>query len=90
MKDQESVYDYGDCHVCGERMREKQINQDFWIKGDLIVIENVPVGICPQCGEKIVNASVGKQIAALLANLNQLPQERTINVPVISFAQKVA
>jgi YgiT-type zinc finger domain-containing protein len=90
MNNQKSGYDYGVCHVCGEQMQEQQINQDFWIKGNLIVIEDVPTGVCPQCGEKVVNALVGRQIAALLANLNQLPRERTINVPVISFAQKVA
>ena len=90
MRKQQSGYDYGVCHVCGEQMQERPINQDFWIKGNLIVIENVPAGVCPQGGEKVVNARVGQQIAALIANLNQLPQERTINVPVISFVQKVA
>jgi YgiT-type zinc finger domain-containing protein len=90
MSNRKSGYDYGACHVCGERMREQQIKQDFWIKGNLVVIEKVPAGVCPQCGEKVVNAQVGQQIAALLANLKQLPQEKTINVPVISFAQKVA
>lgn len=25
-------YNYGKCHVCGERMEEKRIKQDFWIK----------------------------------------------------------
>ncbi|MEN3331107.1 MAG: hypothetical protein V7641_472 [Blastocatellia bacterium] len=90
MRDQKSGYDYGTCHACGEQVPEKQINQAFWIKGNLIVIENVPAGVCPQCGEKVVKAKVGRQIAALIANLNQVPQERTINVPVISFVQKVA
>ena len=90
MKDQKSAYDYGLSHFCGEQMQERQINQDFWIKGNLIVIENVPAGVCPQCGEKVVNARVGQQIAVLIANLNQVPQERTINVSVISFVQKVA
>ncbi|MFL6214791.1 MAG: YgiT-type zinc finger protein [Blastocatellia bacterium] len=90
MSNQKGGYDYGACHVCGEQMQERQIKQDFWIKGNLVVIENVPAGVCPQCGEKVVNAPVGQQIAALLANLNRLPQEKTINVPVISFAQKVA
>jgi hypothetical protein len=23
------AYDYGDCHVCGEQMKEKSINQDL-------------------------------------------------------------
>lgn len=27
----EVMYDYGGCHVCGERMEEKRIKQDFWI-----------------------------------------------------------
>ena len=90
MSNQKGGYDYGACHVCGEQMQERQIKQDFWIKGNLIVIENVTAGVCPQCGEKVVNAQVGQRIAALLANLHQLPQEKTIKVPVISFAQKVA
>jgi YgiT-type zinc finger domain-containing protein len=90
MSNQKGDYDYGICHVCGEQMQEQKINQDFWIKGNLIVIESVPAGVCPQCGEKVVNAQVGQRLATLLANLNQLPQEKTLNVPVISFAQKVA
>jgi YgiT-type zinc finger domain-containing protein len=83
-------YDYGSCHVCGERMREQTINQDFWIKGDLVVIEDVPAGVCPQCGEKVVRADVGRQIATLIATANQLPPKRTISVPVIRYNQKVA
>ncbi|MGH9799001.1 MAG: type II toxin-antitoxin system MqsA family antitoxin [Blastocatellia bacterium] len=81
-------HDYGKCHVCGERMTEKEINQEFWIKGNLIVIENVPAGVCPQCGEKVVKADIGQQIAALLAEANQLQPVRSINVPV--FELKVA
>jgi YgiT-type zinc finger domain-containing protein len=90
MKKKKNGYDYGACHVCGEQMEAKQINQDFWLKGNLIVIEDVPAGVCPQCGEKVVNAEVGRQIATLIATANQQPQTRTISVPVISFAQKVA
>jgi hypothetical protein len=32
-------YGYGKCHVCGEQMQEQRINQDFWLKGKLVVIE---------------------------------------------------
>ena len=85
-----SVYDYGSCHVCGERMIERQINQDFWIKGELIVIEDVPAGVCPQCGEKVVKAEVGRQIAMLTTNTKQATQARTIQVPVFHFTAKVA
>ncbi|MGH9754265.1 MAG: YgiT-type zinc finger protein [Blastocatellia bacterium] len=81
----EDNYDYGKCHVCGERMVEQQIKQDFWIKGDLIVIEDVPAGVCPQCGEKVVRADVGQQIAALIANIERMQPVRSISVPVLQF-----
>ncbi|MGH9769963.1 MAG: YgiT-type zinc finger protein [Blastocatellia bacterium] len=81
----ETTYDYGKCHVCGEQMVERQIKQDFWIKGDLIVIEDVPAGVCPQCGEKTVRAEVGRQIATLIAGMEQMQPVRNITVPVLQF-----
>jgi YgiT-type zinc finger domain-containing protein len=90
MNNNKATYDYGKCHICGEQMREKKINQDFWLKGKLIVIESVPAGVCPQCGEKIVKADVGQRLAALIENLRRVPKERTIAVPVIRYAKEVA
>jgi len=78
---------YGKCRICGEQMIERQISQGFWIKGSLIVIENVPTGVCPQCGKKVVKADVGKQIATLLADTNQMQPARSINVPVFEFKE---
>lgn len=83
-------YDYGDCHVCGEQMQEQQTKQDFWIKGNLIVIEDVPAGVCPQCGETIVNAANGQKIAALLVDKKSVEDARKISVPVISLLEKAA
>jgi YgiT-type zinc finger domain-containing protein len=81
----EDNYDYGKCQVCGEQMIERQIKQDFWIKGDLIVIENNPAGVCPQCGQKIVKADVGRQIATIIADMEQIQPVRSISVPVLQF-----
>jgi YgiT-type zinc finger domain-containing protein len=90
MNNNKAPYDYGKCHVCGEQMQEKKINQDFWLKGKLIVIESVPAGVCPQCGEKIVKADVGRQLATLIANVRHLPRKRTISVPVVKYVKEVA
>ena len=90
MSNNKSTYDYGKCHVCGELMKERRINQDFWLKGKLIVIESVPAGVCPQCGEKIVKADVGRQLATLIQNLRRLPKRKTITVPVVRYAKEVA
>jgi HTH-type transcriptional regulator/antitoxin MqsA len=83
-------YNYGECHVCGERMRERLVKQDFWVKEQLVVIEDVPAGVCPRCGEKVVRAEVGLQIAALLKGSDRLRRAQTMSVPVISFEKAVA
>ena len=71
-------------------MQEQRINQDFWLKGKLIVIESVPAGVCPQCGEKVVNAEVGDNLATLIANLRRTPKRKTLAVPVIRYVKAVA
>lgn len=90
MKNNKKHYAYGKCHVCAEPMKEKKINQDFWLKGKLIVIESVPAGVCPQCGEKIVKADVGRQLATLIQNLKRLPKQKTMTVPVVRYAKELA
>lgn len=90
MNNRKKKYNYGKCHVCGEQMQEKHVNQDFWLKGKLIVIESVPAGVCPQCGEKIVRGDVGRQLTTLLANAQREPKRKTITVPVIKFVKKAA
>jgi YgiT-type zinc finger domain-containing protein len=90
MNNNQKSYYYGKCHICGEQMQEQRINQDFWLKGKLVVIESVPAGVCPQCGEKIVKADVGRQLAALIANLRHVPKRKTIAVPVIRYVKAVA
>jgi YgiT-type zinc finger domain-containing protein len=90
MKHGAKSYDYGNCHVCGERMVSKLIKQDFWIKDQLLVIEDVPAGVCPQCGERIVNAETGRRIAALVGSLKQPRRKRTMSVPVFSLMKEVA
>jgi YgiT-type zinc finger domain-containing protein len=90
MKSAKPLYDYGRCHICGGRMKEAHIKQEFWIKGELIVIEDVPAGVCTQCGGKIVKAEVGRQIAALIGDSKRLRKARTLSVPVTRFAKQIA
>lgn len=84
------MYDYGECHNCGRKMQERHVKQEVWVKGKLIVIEGVPAGVCPQCGEKIVGADVGHSILGLIENSRRLRKARTISVPVIKFSKKIA
>ena len=76
-------YDYGVCDVCGTPMHEQTIKQDFWVRGELIVIDNVTAGVCPQCGAKVVQAEVGRHIAALLGNAERIATAPRMAVPVV-------
>jgi YgiT-type zinc finger domain-containing protein len=88
MKSQKNGYHYGECEICDTPLQEKRINQDFWINGQLIVVENVPAGVCPRCGEKVVNAEVGQWIAELIKNSERIAQARRISVPAIKFEEE--
>jgi YgiT-type zinc finger domain-containing protein len=77
------TYDYGECDVCGTPMQAQCIKQDFWVRGELIVLDNVPAGVCPQCGAKVVNAEVGRHIAAVLGNAERIATAPRMAVPVI-------
>ena len=90
MNHNKKKYNYGKCHVCGEQMQERKVNQDFWVKNKLVVIESVPAGVCRQCGERVVRADVGRQLANLIGNLNRASKRKTITVPVIKYAREAA
>ena len=77
------TYDYGACDVCGTPMQAQCIKQDFWVRGELIVLDNVPAGVCPQCGAKVVNAEVGRHIAEVLGNAERIATAPRMAVPVI-------
>ncbi|MEW6003518.1 MAG: YgiT-type zinc finger protein [Nitrospirota bacterium] len=78
-------YDYGDCEICGTQMQERLIKQDFWIRGELIVVEDVPAGVCPRCGEKVVKADVGQLIMKLIKNSERIAKSPRILVPTVKF-----
>ena len=81
----EKKYDYGRCDVCDTPMVEKHIKQDFWIREELIVIENLPVGVCPQCGEKVVRAEIGQLAIKLIEDSDKIAKAPRISVPSIKF-----
>ncbi len=85
MKTKTTPYDYGECEVCDTPLEAKQVKQDFWIGGRLIVVENVPAGVCPQCGEKVVNATVGRHLAELVRDTKRIAKAARISVPALAY-----
>jgi len=85
MRKKENGYDYGECEICDASVEEKIINQDFWIRGELIVVEGVPAGVCPRCGEKVVRSDVGRRIMKLIENPERIAKAPRISVPALKF-----
>jgi len=74
---------YSDCYFCGGEVEEKLLPREIWHDGRLFIIEGVPTGVCTQCGEKFIHASVAKSLDKILAG-NSAPR-KTIHVPVYAF-----
>ena len=81
-------YDYGECEICNTPLEEKRIKQDFWLGGELIVVEEVPAGVCPQCGEKVVTADVGRRLATLMEDSERIAEAARILVPTLRFEEQ--
>ena len=86
MKTLNNKYDCGECEICDTPLVEKQIKQDFWICGELVVIDNILAGVCPRCGEKVVNAHTGRYISMILGNRKLIDTAPIFSVPIINFS----
>ncbi len=53
---------YGDCSFCGGEVVQRNVELDYRYKEKLYVFQNVPAGVCRQCGEKYLTARVAKKI----------------------------
>jgi YgiT-type zinc finger domain-containing protein len=74
---------YGDCHYCGGEIEEQKISVDFWWDRKLFLIEDVPAGVCKQCGEKSFTAKVSKAMDEIIKSKSV---ERVLQIPVKRFS----
>ena len=85
MKNKSQKYDYGEREICDAKLVERRIKQDFWIQGRLVVIENVPAGVCSRCGSKVVRAEIGKRLATILQRPDKWSKASVMSVPVVEL-----
>jgi YgiT-type zinc finger domain-containing protein len=82
--DRKDKMSYGDCIYCGGVVSEKKERLDYRHHGQLFIIENVPVGVCHQCGEQFFTAKIAKALETAASTSNGVT--KTVMVPVISIA----
>ena len=78
---------YGDCSHCGGEVKEERVELDYRYKEKLYIFQNVPAGVCQQCGEKYLVAEVAKKIEYSIQTREKW--DKTITVPVEVFSEGV-
>jgi YgiT-type zinc finger domain-containing protein len=54
---------YHRCHFCGGDVREERVTVDYrWGQDTLLVIRNVPAGVCQACGEQFLRPDIVKEL----------------------------
>lgn len=75
--------EYDDCSFCGGRVQERLVSKACWWGDQLVaIVENVPAGVCDQCGERYYKVVTLKQIEAMLCEKDAF---RSVQVPLRSY-----
>jgi YgiT-type zinc finger domain-containing protein len=86
MKTGESMMNFWEgetCECCGGEIVEKRVTLHRKVKGNYILIEDVPAGVCRQCGTRYYAANVLKMIEESIRGRRKA--EREVLVPVYSL-----
>ena len=73
-----------ECEYCAAVIKPKKVTVEHWYDGKLVIIKDVPVGVCSKCGERYYEAVTLEQLD-IIAQESESAQER-ISVPVMVFA----
>ncbi|MBW3600991.1 MAG: YgiT-type zinc finger protein, partial [Planctomycetes bacterium] len=78
------MYDFS-CEHCGGLVRERRVSQEaLRHKGNFVILEDVPIGVCEKCGARYFDASVLRRVAEI--GRSKTPPTNTIAVPVAPYA----
>lgn len=67
------------CDICGkEGAKVRRVSRSYGKGKHLLVIENIPVISCPQCGESYLTAETLHEIERLKKHQNTLASERRV------------
>ena len=73
------------CEICGKSgAKIRKITRSYGKGENLLVIENIPVVSCPNCGESYLTADILHEIERIKLHRKSWAQER--NIPVAAFA----
>lgn len=72
------------CEYCGGTIVEKRVNLTRKVEDRYVLIENVPAGVCTECGTRYYTANVLKTVEEIVRGRRKA--EREVLVPVYSMS----
>jgi YgiT-type zinc finger domain-containing protein len=70
------------CEYCGSKIVEKRVTLHRKVKRKYVIIEDVPAGVCVECGTRYYAANVLKTVEASIRGRRKA--QREVLVPVYS------
>ncbi|MBW4517457.1 MAG: type II toxin-antitoxin system MqsA family antitoxin [Timaviella obliquedivisa GSE-PSE-MK23-08B] len=78
------------CDVCGQaHAKLRHISRAYGKDDDLLVIENIPMISCPDCGESYFTADTLHEIERIKTNRQSLAVEQTVEVASFTVLEEV-
>ena len=73
-------------HCSSGILRPTRIRTAFWRGESLVVVQNIPAMVCPDCGEEYVADPTVVQLDRMRGNgFGGMERVETLNVPVFDF-----
>jgi YgiT-type zinc finger domain-containing protein len=70
------------CEYCGRKIVEKHVTLHRKFKGKYVIVEEVPAGVCSECGTRYYAANVLKTVEAAIRGRQKAKRE--VLVPIYS------
>ena len=69
------------CDICGKKGAEvRYVTRSYGKGANLLIIENVPVVVCPNCGESYLTAETLYEIERIKLHRKNLAKTRSVSV----------
>ena len=68
------------CYFCKGKVVQQRVTIDYRWGDTLVVIKDVPAGLCHQCGEKYLSSGVYKELERLAKSKSHLMSKITVDI----------
>jgi YgiT-type zinc finger domain-containing protein len=73
------------CDICGkDRARPRKVSEAYGKGKDLLIIENIPMISCPNCGESYFSADTLHEVERIKLHRKSFAKKRPVEVAIYS------